>query len=102
MRTFQSWGRRLLTAALTMGVTTGLGVVSAAPAHAVPGFSSGSFESPVVAPNTFQRIFIGESIGEWTVSQGDVDLIGEGFWQAASGGQVAVQPERQVGGGRRW
>lgn len=87
MRTFQNWGRRLLAAAVTMGVTTGLGVVAAAPAHALTGFSNGSFENPVVVPNTFQRFFIGESIGAWEVSQGNVDLIGAGFWQAADGVQ---------------
>lgn len=87
MRTFQNWGRRLLAAAVTMGVTTGLGVVAAAPAHALTGFSNGSFENPVVVPYTFQRFFLGESIGAWEVSQGNVDLIGAGFWQAANGVQ---------------
>ena len=86
MRTFQIWRRRLLESILTVGLMTGLGVFAAAPAHALTGFN-GSFESPVVAPNTFQTIFLGESIGAWTVSQGNVDLIGAGFWQAADGVQ---------------
>ena len=80
MRTF----RRFLVGALAVVLMTGL---TAAPAHALTGFSNGSFETPVVAPNTFQTIFVGEPIGAWTVSQGNVDLIGAGFWQAADGVQ---------------
>jgi choice-of-anchor C domain-containing protein len=87
MSTFQNWGRRLLAGILAVGTMTGLGVVTAAPAHALTGFGNGSFENPVLAPNTFDTVFLGEPIGEWTVSQGNVDHIGAGFWQAADGVQ---------------
>jgi choice-of-anchor C domain-containing protein len=91
-----NWRRRLLVTALATGVMTGLGV---APAHALTGFSNGSFESPVIAPNTFQLFTIGESIGAWQVSQGDVHLIGAGFWQAADGGQSVDLDGSAVQGG---
>jgi choice-of-anchor C domain-containing protein len=99
MRTFHNWRRRLLVGFLTAGLVTGLGVVTAAPAQALTGFSNGSFESPVVAPNTFQIFVLGESIGAWTVSQGDVHLIGAGFWQAADGAQSLDLDGSAVQGG---
>ncbi|MGH3793478.1 MAG: DUF642 domain-containing protein [Pseudonocardiaceae bacterium] len=46
-----------------------------------------SFETPVVTPNTFRTLSKGQTIGPWTVSQNNVDLIGKGFWQAADGVQ---------------
>jgi choice-of-anchor C domain-containing protein len=64
-----------------------LAIFTATPASAATSFSDGSFESPVVAPNTFQTFFAGQSIGPWRVTQGSVDLIGQGFWQAADGVQ---------------
>jgi choice-of-anchor C domain-containing protein len=79
--------RRLLVAVLSMGFLTGLTVVTATPAQALTGISNGSFETPVVTPNTFVNLGPGASIGAWTVSQGHVDHIGGGFWQAADGVQ---------------
>lgn len=99
MRTFQTWYQRLLVGTLTIGVMTGLGVVAASPAQALTGFGNGSFENPVVAPNTFQTVFASESIGAWTVSQGNVDLIGAGFWQAADGVQSVDLDGGAVQGG---
>jgi choice-of-anchor C domain-containing protein len=64
-----------------------LAIFTATPASAATSFSDGSFESPVVTPNTFQTFFAGASIGPWTVTQGSVDLIGQGWWQAADGVQ---------------
>jgi choice-of-anchor C domain-containing protein len=99
MNSFQNWRRRLLVTTLTMSAMTGLGVVVAAPAHALADFSNGSFESPVVAPNTFQLFSVGESIGPWKVSQGDVHLIGAGFWEAADGVQSLDLDGSAVQGG---
>lgn len=79
--------RRLLVAVLSMGVLVGLTVVTAAPAQALAGISNGSFETPVVTPNTFITLGAGASLGAWTVTQATVDLIGAGFWQAADGVQ---------------
>jgi hypothetical protein len=75
----QTWGQRLLVGVVSVGMMTGLGVVEAAPAQALTGFSNGSFETPVVTPGTFQDFAAGTSLGAWTVSQGNVDLIGAGF-----------------------
>jgi choice-of-anchor C domain-containing protein len=79
--------RRLLVAVLSMGFFTGTAVVAATPAHALTGLGNGSFETPVLTPNAFVNLGAGASIGAWTVSQGHVDLIGAGFWQAADGVQ---------------
>jgi choice-of-anchor C domain-containing protein len=79
--------RRLAAGIAIMGLTAGLTFATAAPAQALTGFSNGSFETPVVTPGTFQDFHPGESIGAWTVIQGNVDLIGAGFWQAADGVQ---------------
>lgn len=74
----------------------GSGAFMAAPAHAgtvtahagtVTAFSDGSFETPVVTPGTFQTFYTGQSIGSWTVTTGNVDLSGAGFWQTADGVQ---------------
>lgn len=76
---------RLLVAALSTGVLTGLAVVAPVPALADVG--DGSFETPVVPPRSFVNVGAGAAIGAWTVSRGNVDLIGAGFWQAADGVQ---------------
>jgi choice-of-anchor C domain-containing protein len=41
----------------------------------------------MVATNTLQNVTMGQSIGPWRVTSGNVDLIGAGFWQAADGDQ---------------
>jgi choice-of-anchor C domain-containing protein len=83
MKTF----RRLLVAVLSVGFFTGMAVVAATPAQAITGIGNASFENPVVTPNTFVNLGAGASIGAWTVTQGHVDHIGGGFWQAADGVQ---------------
>lgn len=79
--------RRLLVTVLSVGSFTGLAVVAATPAQAVTGISNESFETPVVTPYTLVNLGAGASIGAWTVSQGHVDLMGAGIWQAADGVQ---------------
>ncbi|MEU8269718.1 choice-of-anchor C family protein [Sphaerisporangium sp. NPDC049002] len=77
---------RLRTSAGMVGALAGLATVTAAPADATAG-SDGSFETPVVRPNTFQTFSSGQSIGAWNVTAGTVDLVGQGFWEAADGVQ---------------
>jgi choice-of-anchor C domain-containing protein len=79
--------RKLMVGAVAMGVFGGLSVMVATPAQALTGFANGSFETPVITPNSFVNVGAGSTIGAWTVSEGNVDLIGAGFWQAADGVQ---------------
>jgi choice-of-anchor C domain-containing protein len=83
--------RRTLLGTGMLGAVIGLAISAAGPAAgAAPQpqrFSDGSFEQPVVAPGTAQRIPAGADIGSWTVTRGDVDLSGEGYWQTADGNQ---------------
>lgn len=67
------------------GVLAGMGAGTAT--AAVSRFDDGSFETPSVAANTFVNVGTGGTIGPWRVTAGNVDLIGDGFWQAAEGGQ---------------
>lgn len=77
-------GWRILSgAALAVVVSVAVSISTAAPARA----SGGTFESPVVTPNSFQLFVTGETMGPWTVTRDDVHLIGAGFWQAADGVQ---------------
>jgi choice-of-anchor C domain-containing protein len=78
---------RFVSAAAAVVVLSCVGVFAAAPANAATAFGDGGFETPVVAPHTFVTIFAGQPIGPWTVTSGNVDLIGAGFWQAAAGVQ---------------
>ncbi len=57
-----------------------------APAPA-PLLSDGAFESPTVPPGAFIRYGTASSVGPWKVTQGNVDLAGANFWQAADGHQ---------------
>ncbi|NYI04650.1 choice-of-anchor C family protein [Allostreptomyces psammosilenae] len=50
-------------------------------------FDDGSFEYPLAPVNSFTTYSTGQLMGPWTVTSGAVDLIGEGFWQAAEGDQ---------------
>jgi choice-of-anchor C domain-containing protein len=72
-------------AALLLGSATAL----AAPAQArTPSrFDDGTFEFPTAPANSFTELGIGQSIGPWQITRGNVDLIGAGFWQAAEGDQ---------------
>lgn len=65
-----------------LGGLLGLGGLSG-----LGGIGNGSFETPQVPANTFTTVYTGGSIGPWTVTQGNVDHIGRGFWQAADGVQ---------------
>ena len=72
---------------MATGLLAGLSVAVATPAQAISGIENGSFETPTAPPNGFANLGVGASIGAWTVTQGHVDLIGAGFWQAADGVQ---------------
>jgi choice-of-anchor C domain-containing protein len=80
----------LITALPAAGALT-LCMAAVQPAHAqktpVPLFADGGFENPTVPANTFTRFGVGGTIGPWKVTDGTVDLVGTGFWQAAEGHQ---------------
>ncbi|MEN3361689.1 MAG: hypothetical protein V7637_5671 [Mycobacteriales bacterium] len=69
------------------GALVALSVLTAPAANAAPAFSNGSFEVPVVPANTFRPVSAGQPLGAWTVTRGNVDHIGAGFWPAADGTQ---------------
>ncbi|MGR3937863.1 choice-of-anchor C family protein [Streptomyces sp. BRA346] len=79
--------RTFVAAVIVAGVVAGAGTGAALAAPAASHFDGGSFETPRVAANTFVNIGTGGSIGPWKVTGGNVDLIGDGFWQAAEGDQ---------------
>lgn len=70
--------------------TNGFGVQSVA-------FADG-FENPVVPANGFVTFVAGQPMGVWTVTRGDVHLIGQNFWQAAEGVQ-SLDLDGAVNGG---
>jgi choice-of-anchor C domain-containing protein len=78
-----------------MAVLCGVGAFMATPASAGTGtasradigFSDGDFDTPVVTPGTFIEPGLGQSIGPWVVTMGNVDLTGAGFWQTVGGVQ---------------
>ena len=88
----RSWpGRILLTSAALVAVTS-LSLAAAPPAAAAAttttsGWLQDGFEAPVLAPDSFALFSAGQPMGAWTVTSGDVHLIGAGFWQAAEGSQ---------------
>ncbi|MFF7191959.1 choice-of-anchor C family protein [Streptomyces sp. NPDC008222] len=81
----------LLAGAGTAAAAPAKGAVTthrlAAPSLALSRFDDGSFETPTIPPATFQEFTAGQAIGPWQVSNGTVDLIGAGYWQAAEGNQ---------------
>ena len=87
MRYAHRWWQRLFVGAGMVGAMAGAGAITAAPIGAATDLSNGSFETPVIAPNTFQTFYTGQSIGAWKVTAGNVDLSGVGFWQVADGVQ---------------
>jgi choice-of-anchor C domain-containing protein len=87
MSRFQARRRLFAAGTLMVAAMTSLGVAASTPAQALTGISNGSFESPVVTPNSFQQFATGASIGAWTVTEANVDLAGAGFWQHADGVQ---------------
>ena len=78
--------RSLTITALVLGAIATAGSAHAATATA-PAFSNGSFEAPTAPVGSFTTIGAGQSIGPWTVTRGNVDLIGARFWAAADGDQ---------------
>ncbi len=57
------------------------------PPAPAPLLSNGAFEAPNVPPGAFIRYGTASSVGPWRVAQGNVDLAGPNFWQAADGHQ---------------
>ncbi|MFB9839062.1 choice-of-anchor C family protein [Actinoallomurus acaciae] len=71
-----------------------LSIAAAAPAAQArtvpaptPALANGGFEAPAIPANAFIRYGTGSTIGPWRVIQGNVDLTGANFWQAADGRQ---------------
>jgi choice-of-anchor C domain-containing protein len=97
-----------------VGALTGLGVLVAPASDAgtatggTPGVAQNcvttpgdTFETPVVAPHTFSELSAGQMIGPWTVTPNNVDLNGEGFYQAADGVQSLDLSGNSTGGVER-
>ncbi|HEY3754100.1 MAG TPA: choice-of-anchor C family protein [Pseudonocardiaceae bacterium] len=79
--------RRFAMAAVAVAALSCTSAVVASPANATTGLLDGSFENPVATANGFVRISAGQPLGAWTVTKGDVDLSGSGFWQTENGAQ---------------
>ncbi|RKN45027.1 choice-of-anchor C family protein [Streptomyces hoynatensis] len=90
--------KRSLIAALALAgiAACGTGTALAAPAQEpgptdatilVSRFDDGSFEYPIARADAFTTYQAGQAIGPWTVTGGAVDLVDDGFWQAAEGNQ---------------
>ncbi|MFI9360873.1 choice-of-anchor C family protein [Kitasatospora sp. NPDC053057] len=78
----------LAVAAATALTTTALAAPAQAAGHrAFSRFDDGSFESPKAPAGGFTEFAAGQTIGPWQVTNGSVDLIGAGMWQAAEGDQ---------------
>jgi choice-of-anchor C domain-containing protein len=81
-----------LISALPPVCAVALSIAAAAPAQArtappTPLLANGGFEAPAIPMNSFIRYGTGSTIGPWRVIQGNVDLTGANFWQAADGRQ---------------
>ncbi|WP_225840347.1 choice-of-anchor C family protein [Streptomyces sp. NK08204] len=92
--------KRLCIALTTAGLLAATGTAAmASPAHrahathsvaaqaATTAFTNGSFETPTAPPNSFSTFFTGQNMGLWHVEGGSVDLVDDGYWQAAEGSQ---------------
>ncbi|MEV0925847.1 choice-of-anchor C family protein [Streptomyces spongiicola] len=91
--------KRLCAALAAAALLAGVGTAAASPAHsahsartvaalaATTAFTNGSFETPTVPPNSFSTFVAGQTMGLWQVESGSVDLVDDGFWQAAEGDQ---------------
>jgi choice-of-anchor C domain-containing protein len=73
-------------AALSIAAAAPAAQARTAPAPA-PALVNGGFEAPAIPANAFIRYGTGSTIGPWRVTQGNVDLTGANFWQAADGRQ---------------
>jgi choice-of-anchor C domain-containing protein len=58
-----------------------------APPAPAPMLANGGFEYPAIPANAFIRYGTGSTVGPWRVVDGNVDLTGANFWQAADGRQ---------------
>jgi choice-of-anchor C domain-containing protein len=82
-----------LISALPPVCAVALSIAAAAPAAQArtappsPLLANGGFEAPAIPMNSFIRYGTGSTIGPWRVIQGNVDLTGANFWQAADGRQ---------------
>ncbi|MER5295583.1 choice-of-anchor C family protein [Streptomyces pharetrae] len=76
--------KHVLVSAATGFIMFTAGGATAAPA---PDFGDGGFEQPITPANGFLVMPAGDSIGPWQVTTGAVDLVHDGFWQAAEGRQ---------------
>ncbi|MFE6866163.1 choice-of-anchor C family protein [Kitasatospora sp. NPDC057692] len=80
--------RTAVAALLVAGATALVSPAHAADGHrALSRFDDGSFETPKAPANAFTNLTTGQTIGPWSITAGNVDLIGAGFWQAAEGDQ---------------
>jgi choice-of-anchor C domain-containing protein len=106
--------RRLFLGMGMVGALTGLGVLVAPASNAVTTATSAlgyapdcqpapgdTFETPVVPRGTFWELPAGRMIGPWTVTPNNVDLTGEGFYQAADGVQALDLSGNSPGGVER-
>jgi choice-of-anchor C domain-containing protein len=73
-------------AALSIAAAAPAAQARTAPAP-VPALANGGFEAPAIPANAFIRYGTGSTVGPWRVTQGNVDLTGANFWQAADGRQ---------------
>jgi hypothetical protein len=84
-------GRR---AAAVVAGSLALAGLGAAPASAAP-FANGSFEDPAIAPALFTTVAAGNTIGAWTVTGTNVDLLTSPTFRVSDG----VQSIELVGNG---
>ena len=92
VRSFRRPGRPITALSAACALTL---VSIAGPAAAATGTSTvqlanvgeGGLETPQLRPGTFTRYTAGDTLGPWRVADGDVDLMGSGFWQVAEGQQ---------------
>ena len=66
--------------------TLALALAALAPAAGAQLVTNGSFETPTAPSGSFLTLS-GAGLTGWTISAGNVDLIGPGFWEHAQGSQ---------------
>lgn len=71
----------------TAGVLVAARLLTGSSEPPSPLLADGGFEKPRVPAFTVATIAAGQSVGAWTVTQGGVDHIGPGYWEAAEGTQ---------------
>jgi choice-of-anchor C domain-containing protein len=67
-------------------LSAALALAAAAPNASAQIVANGGFETPTAPTNNFSTLS-GSQLTGWTISQGNVDLIGPGYWQPAAGSQ---------------